>query len=419
MSMFRPLSIYIGARYTRAKRRNHFVSFISLTSMIGLALGVLVMIVVLSVMNGFDHEMRTKVLGMVPHATVESAQPIDDWRSIAAPMQKHPQVLAVAPFVQMQGLLTYGDQVQKVLINGIDPAEESKVSIIGDYFVDGQGSLDELKAGEFGIVIGNIAAKKLGVSVGDKVTFVAPEITVTPAGMFPRLKRFTVKGIFHVGAGEIDGFVAMANVQDLARLHRWKPTQVQGLRLKFADLFQAPRVSWQLAARLSDDFYARDWTRTQGNLYQAIQMEKAMIGLLLLLIVAVAAFNIISTLVMVVTDKKSDIAILRTLGATPGQIMAIFMVQGTVIGVVGTLLGALLGCLVALNVSSWIAGLERLLGHKILDATVYFIDYIPSQLQLNDVLLVCSAALLLSFLATLYPAWRAARTQPAEALRYE
>lgn len=417
--MFRPLSIYIGARYTRAKRRNHFVSFISLTSMIGLALGVLVMIVVLSVMNGFDHEMRTKVLGMVPHATVESAVPIDDWRSIAAPMLEHPQVLAVAPFVQMQGLLTFGDKVQKVLINGIDPAEESKVSIIGDYFVDGQGSLEALKAGEFGIVIGNIAAEKLGVSIGDKVTFVAPEITVTPAGMFPRLKRFTVQGIFHVGAGELDGFVAMANVQDLARLHRWQASQVQGIRLKFVDLFQAPRVSWQLAARLSDDYYARDWTRTQGNLYQAIQMEKAMIGLLLLLIVAVAAFNIISTLVMVVTDKKADIAILRTLGATPRQIMAIFMVQGTVIGVVGTLLGALLGCLIALNISSWIAGIEHLFGLKILNAAVYFIDYIPSQLQLNDVLLVCSAALLLSFLATLYPAWRAARTQPAEALRYE
>jgi lipoprotein-releasing system permease protein len=417
MSMFRPLSIYIGARYTRAKRRNHFVSFISLTSMIGLALGVLVMIVVLSVMNGFDHEMRTKVLGMVPHATVESSQPIDDWRSMASSMQQHPQVLAAAPFVQMQGLLTYNGKVQKVLINGIEPSEERKVSIIGDYFQ--QGSLDDLATGEFGIVIGNIAAAKLGVSVGDKLTFVAPEITVTPAGMFPRLKRFTVKGIFHVGAGELDGFVAMANVQDLARLHRWKATQVQGIRLKFADLFQAPRVAWQLAARLSDDFYARDWTRTQGNLYQAIQMEKTMIGLLLLLIVAVAAFNIISTLVMVVTDKKSDIAILRTLGATPGQIMAIFMVQGTVIGVVGTLLGALLGCLIALNISSWIAAVERLSGHKILDAAVYFIDYIPSQLQLNDVLLVCSAALLLSFLATLYPAWRASRTQPAEALRYE
>ena len=417
MSMFRPLSIYIGARYTRAKRRNHFVSFISLTSMIGLALGVLVMIVVLSVMNGFDREMRTKVLGMVPHATVESSQPIDDWRSIAGPMLKHSQVLAAAPFVQMQGLLTHNGQVQKVLINGIDPVAERQVSIIGDYFQ--QGSLDDLAVGEFGIVIGNIAAAKLGVSVGDKITFVAPEVTVTPAGMFPRLKRFTVKGIFHVGAGELDGFVAMANVQDLARLHRWQPTQVQGIRLKFDDLFQAPKVAWQLAARLSDDFYARDWTRTQGNLYQAIQMEKTMIGLLLLLIVAVAAFNIISTLVMVVTDKKADIAILRTLGATPGQIMAIFMVQGTVIGVVGTLLGALLGCLIALNISSWIAVVERLSGHKILDAAVYFIDYIPSQLQLNDVLLVCSAALLLSFLATLYPAWRASRTQPAEALRYE
>ena len=415
--MFRPLSIFIGARYTRAKRRSHFVSFISLTSMIGLALGVLVMMVVLSVMNGFDREMRTKVLGMVPHATVESSQPIDDWRRLAEPMLKHPQVLAAAPFVQMQGLLTNNGQVQKVLINGIDPATERQVSIIGDYFK--QGSLDDLAVGEFGIVIGSIAAAKLGVSVGDKITFVAPEVTVTPAGMFPRLKRFTVKGIFHVGAGELDGFVAMANVQDLARLHRWKATQVQGIRLKFADLFQAPRVAWQLAARLSDDFYARDWTRTQGNLYQAIQMEKTMIGLLLLLIVAVAAFNIISTLVMVVTDKKADIAILRTLGATPGQIMAIFMVQGTVIGVVGTLLGALLGCLIALNISSWIAVVERFTGHKILDAAVYFIDYIPSQLQLNDVLLVCSAALLLSFLATLYPAWRASRTQPAEALRYE
>ncbi len=415
--MFRPLSIFIGARYTRAKRRNHFVSFISLTSMIGLALGVLVMIVVLSVMNGFDREMRTRVLGMVPHATVESSVPINDWRTLAATMAKHPQVLAVAPFVQMQGLLSSNGQVQKVLINAIDPDEESKVSIIGDYFK--QGSLADLTPGSFNIVIGDSAAAKLGLAIGDKVTFVAPEVTVTPAGMFPRLKRFTVVGIFHVGAGEVDNFVAMANLQDLARLHRWKPDQVQGIRLKLADLFQAPKVAWQLAGRLSDDFYARDWTRSHGNLYQAIRMEKAIIGLLLLLIVAVAAFNIISTLVMVVTDKKADIAILRTLGATPRQIMAIFMVQGTVIGVVGTLLGAALGSLVALYISSAIAGLESLFGFKILNASVYFIDYIPSQLLLSDVLLVSAAALLLSFFATLYPAWRAARTQPAEALRYE
>ncbi|WP_166359323.1 lipoprotein-releasing ABC transporter permease subunit [Pseudomonas akapageensis] len=415
--MFRPLFVYIGTRYTRAKRRNHFVSFISLTSMIGLALGVVVMIVVLSVMNGFDHEMRTRVLGMVPHATLETGQPISEWPALASKVKQNRQVTAVAPFTQMQGLLTNNGTVQKVLLNGIDPAQERNVSII-DAFIK-QGQLDALKPGEFGIMIGDKAATKLGVAVGDKLTFVAPEVTVTPAGMFPRMKRFTVVGIFHVGAGELDGYLGLTNIEDLSRLHRWKADQVQGLRLKFDDLFQAPRASWYIAQKLGDEYYARDWTRTHGNLYQAIRMEKAMIGLLLLLIVAVAAFNIISTLVMVVNDKRGDIAILRTLGSTPGQIMAIFMVQGTVIGVVGTLIGALVGMFAALNVSAAIAGLESLIGHKFLNADVYFIDYLPSQLMAEDVLMVCGAALVLSFLATLYPAWRAARTQPAEALRYE
>lgn len=415
--MFRPLFVFIGTRYTRAKRRNHFVSFISLTSMIGLALGVVVMIVVLSVMNGFDHEMRTRVLGMVPHATIESAKPIDDWQALAARVKRNPQVEAVAPFTQMQGLLTNNGRVQKMLLNGIDPAQERNVSII-DAFVK-QGSLDALKPGEFGILLGDKAATKLGVTLGDKVTFVSPEVTVTPGGMFPRMKRFTVIGIFHVGAGELDGYVGLTNLQDLSLLHRWKPEQVQGLRLKFTDLFKAPRTAYEISHQLGDDYYSRDWTRTHGNLYQAIGMEKSMIGLLLLLIVAVAAFNIISTLVMVVNDKRGDIAILRTLGSTPGQIMAIFMVQGTVIGVVGTFVGAALGMLAALNVSAGVALLERLIGHKFLNADVYFIDYLPSQLQSQDVLMVCGAALVLSFLATLYPAWRAARTQPAEALRYE
>ncbi|KQW09389.1 MULTISPECIES: lipoprotein-releasing ABC transporter permease subunit [Pseudomonas] len=416
--MFRPLFVFIGTRYTRAKRRNHFVSFISLTSIIGLALGVVVMIVVLSVMNGFDHEMRTRVLGMVPHATLESGEAISDWPSLAAKVKQNPQVLAVAPFTQMQGLLTNDGKVSKVLLNGIDPGLERQVSIIDNFMQ--QGKLDDLAPGSFGIVIGDKAATKLGVAIGDKLTFVAPEVTVTPGGMFPRMKRFTVVGIFHVGAGELDGYLGVTNLQDLARLHRWKPDQVQGLRLKFDDLFQAPRVAWTLAQQLGEDrYYARDWTRTHGNLYQAIRMEKAMIGLLLLLIVAVAAFNIISTLVMVVNDKKGDIAILRTLGATPGQIMRIFMVQGTVIGVIGTFVGALVGMFAALNVSAAIAALEGLIGHKFLNADVYFIDYLPSQLQADDVLMVCGAALVLSFLATLYPAWRAARTQPAEALRYE
>lgn len=386
--------------------------------MIGLALGVVVMIVVLSVMNGFDHEMRTRVLGMVPHATIESTDPINDWQSLATQVKQNPQVAAVAPFTQMQGLLTNNGQVSKVLLNAIDPALERNVSIIDNFMK--QGKLDDLTPGSFGIVIGDKAATKLGVGLGDKVTFVAPEVSVTPAGMFPRMKRFTVVGIFHVGAGELDGYLGVTNLQDLAKMHRWKPDQVQGLRLKFDDLFQAPRAAWNIAQQLGDDrFYARDWTRTHGNLYQAIRMEKAMIGLLLLLIVAVAAFNIISTLVMVVNDKKGDIAILRTLGATPATIMRTFMVQGTVIGVVGTAIGAVLGILAALNVSAAISALEGLLGHKFLNADVYFIDYLPSQVQSQDVVMVCAAALVLSFLATLYPAWRAARTQPAEALRYE
>lgn len=414
--MFRPLSVFIGMRYTRAKRRNHFISFISLTSMVGLALGVLVMILVLSVMNGFDRELRTRILGMVPHATISANQPIGDWRTLAAQVAQHPEVEAVAPFSQLQGMLTHGGGVQPVLVNAVLPEAEKNVSIIAQHMV--RGSLDDLKDGEFGIIVGEITARRFGVNVGDKLTFILPEASVTPAGVFPRLKRFTVAGVFKVGA-ELDSSLALIHVGDAARLSHWPDNQVEGVRLKLKDLFKAPEVAWRIAGQLGDDYIARDWTRTHGSLFQAIQMEKTMIGLLLLLIVAVAAFNIISTLVMVVTDKKADIAILRTLGMTPRQIMLVFMVQGSVIGVVGTLIGGVLGVVSALNVTEWVAWLEKLVGHKFLSSDVYFINYLPSQLRLEDVVLICTAALAMSFLATLYPAWRAARTQPAEALRYE
>lgn len=414
--MFRPLPFFIGLRYTRAKRRNHFISFISLISMLGLTLGVLVMILVLSVMNGFDRELRTRILGMVPHASINGYQPIEDWRSVADVLEAHPQVVAAAPFIQMQGMLTHSGSVAPVLASGIDPEAEQHVSIIGEHMQS--GSLADLKEGEFGIIIGELIAKRFGVQPGDKLTFVMPEASVTPAGVFPRLKRFNVVGVFKVGA-ELDGSLAMVHVADAARLSRWQPGQVQGVRVQLDDLFQAPKVAWGLVSQLPGEYYAQDWTRSHGNLFAAIRMEKTMIGLLLLLIIAVAAFNIISTLVMVVTDKKADIAILRTLGASPATIMGIFMVQGSVIGVVGTLAGGVLGVLAALNVSAMVAGLERLLGTQFLSSDVYFISYLPSQLIWSDVVLICSTALGMSFLATLYPAWRASRTEPAEALRYD
>lgn len=414
--MFRPLPFFIGLRYTRAKRRNHFISFISLISMLGLTLGVMVMILVLSVMNGFDRELRTRILGMVPHATINGYQPISDWQTLSEELIANPKVVATAPFIQLQGMLTHDGGVAPVLVTGVEPEAEKTVSIIEDHMQS--GSLDNLVEGEFGIVIGELIAKRFNVAVGDKLTFVLPEASVTPAGVFPRLKRFTVAGVFKVGA-ELDSSLAMINLGDAAKLNRWQPGQVQGVRIKLDNLFEAPKVAWDLVAKLPGDYYAQDWTRTHGNLFAAIKMEKTMIGLLLMLIVAVAAFNIISTLVMVVTDKKADIAILRTLGATPMSIMGIFMVQGSVIGVVGTLSGCVLGVLAALNVSQMVAWLENTLGIQFLSSDVYFISYLPSQLIWSDVFIICGAALSLSFLATLYPAWRASRTEPAEALRYD
>jgi lipoprotein-releasing system permease protein len=383
--------------------------------MIGLMLGVAVLIIVLSVMNGFDRELKQRILGMVPHAIIEGSGPLENWETVDAAVEKHPRVLAAAPFIQGQGMVTGGGEVRGVLLNGILPEQERTVSIIENHME--QGSLGDLKSGEFGIIIGRFLASSLRLQLGDKITVVLPEASVTPAGVLPRLKRFTVKGVFSVGA-ELDGSYTLIHMDDAAKLMR-TDGKAQGIRLLVDDLFAAPRVAEQAAQLLSGRYYISDWTRTHGNLFQAIRMEKTMIGLLLMFIVAVAAFNIVSTLVMVVTDKTADIAILRTMGATPGRIMRIFIVQGAVIGIFGTLVGTALGILGALNISAFISWLEVALGHQFLSADVYFISYLPSQLLWEDVMIISGSGLAMSLLATIYPAWRASRIDPADALRYE
>ncbi len=414
--MFRPLPFFLGLRYTRAKRRNHFISFISGTSMVGLTLGVSVLIIVLSVMNGFDRELKQRVLGMVPHATITAANGgLSDWQALVDDIPQQNGIAAASPFVDAQGMLTSGDQVRGAMIYGIDSQYEKEVSIINDHMVT--GTVDDLKPGEFGILLGEILANYLGVYVGDKVTMVLPEASVNLAGVLPRLKRFKVVGVFSVGA-DVDGNLAYAQVQDLARFLR-VPEGVTGIRLKMDNLFDAPELAWNVATNLPGRYYVQDWTRTHGRLFQAIQMEKTMVGLLLTLIVAVAAFNIVSTLVMMVTDKKGDIAILRTFGASPRTIMGVFMVQGSLIGVIGTLLGVILGVIGALNVSAIVGAIEKMLGIHFLNPDVYFISYLPSHVMWQDVVIIGVSGLLMSFLATLYPAWRASKTEPAEALRYE
>ncbi|MGE6791899.1 lipoprotein-releasing ABC transporter permease subunit [Pseudomonas guineae] len=414
--MFRPLSIFIGIRYTGAKRRNHFISFISMTSMIGLALGVLAMIVVLSVMNGFQKEMSTRILGMVPHASIAGTEPLDDWQVVATAAKQNPQVQAAVPFAELEGMLSVRGAMQPIQLHGIDPVLEPQVSIIDKHMQ--QGRLTDLREGEFGVVLGEITARRFQLRVGDKLALIVPELSSVPGGISPRMQRLNVVGIFKVGA-ELDSSLALIHVADAAHIQRMQPGQVQSVRLKLQDLYQAPQVVAQIVSGLGTGYTSSDWTLTQGSLFSAMKMEKTMIGLLLLLIVAVAAFNIIATLIMVVADKGADIAILRTLGATPVQIMGIFMVQGTVIGVIGTVIGAVLGVLTALNVSQLVGWVERLSGQQVMSSDVYFISNLPSELLLSDVLLICGAAFTLSFLATVYPSWRAAQIQPADALRYE
>jgi lipoprotein-releasing system permease protein len=415
--MFKPLPLYIGLRYTRSKRRNHFIDFISISSMLGVMLGVAALIIVLSVMNGFHKEVRERILGMASHAVIIGADgKIDDWKAGLKIAQDHPEVIGQAPYVEMKGMLISGDNVSGVSVRGILPDEEPKVSDVGNHL--DQGLLSDLASRSYNIILGNELASTLGVVVGDRVTLVAPEVMMTPTGSMPRMKRFNVSGIFRVDMGKYDSGVALVHMSDAARLLRLGDG-VTGIRLKLKDMYKAPEVSVELARSQEGWFRVADWTMQHRNFFSALKTEKRMMGLILFLIVAVAAFNIVSTLVMVVTDKRSDIAILRTLGLSPREVMQIFIIQGATLGFVGTLVGAVLGVILALNLESIISGMEQLFGFKILDPAVYYISRMPSELRWDDVSLVALSAFGLSLLATIYPARRAAATQPAEALRYE
>lgn len=409
--------LLVGLRYTRARRRNRFIGVNSLVSMIGIGVGVWALIVVLSVMNGFQKEVRTRILGVVSHVQLSGAgNRLQDWPAVAEEASRHPRVVASAPFVQGQGMLSAGSAVRGALVRGIDPRLEDGVADFGRHMTS--GSLEALKPGEFGMVLGRDLARALGVIPGDKVALVAPQGTVTPAGVIPRLKQFTVVGTFDAGIGEADAGLALVSLRDAQTVYQLGDA-VTGVRLKLDDLFAAREVARELMASLPQDVFASDWTRSHANFFRAVEIEKRIMFIILALIILVAAINIVSTLVVAVTDKQADIAILRTLGAAPGSVMQVFIVQGMVIGLIGTALGVAVGVVTALNIDVIVPAIENALNIKFLSKDVYLIPDLPSDLQAGDVLAVAAMALGLSFLATVYPSWRAARLNPAEALRYE
>jgi len=408
---------FIGLRYIRARQRTRFISVISLISLAGIILGMTVLITVLSVMNGFQREIRTRILGVASHVQISGAGgQLADWPEIARRAAQHPQVLAASPYINAQGLLTHGAAVRGTLVRGVLPAQEEKVADFVEHMRS--GSLDALKPGEFGIVLGVELARALGVRQGEKVVLLAPQGQVTPAGILPRLRQFTVVGIFSVDHYEYDSGLALIHLADAQKLYRLEDA-VSGVRLKLRDLFQAKAVGREIAYELGPEVYVSDWTRQHANFFRAVQIEKRMMFLIVFLIIAVAAFNIVSSLVMAVKDKQADIAILRTLGASPGGIMRIFLIQGAVIGIVGTAFGVLGGIVLALNVDVVVPFIENLLGIKFLAKDVYYISDLPSELQWPDVMLTAAVSLTFSLLATVYPSYSAARVHPAEALRYE
>ena len=409
--------LLVGLRYTRARRRNRFIGINSLVSMIGICVGVWALIVVLSVMNGFQKEVRTRILGVASHVQIVSLDNrLADWRSVAKMAQAHPHVLAAAPFVQAQAMLSAGSAVRGALVRGILPEEEEQVADLGKHMKIGR--LDALRPGQFGVVLGADLARALALLPGDKVALVAPQGLVTPAGVIPRLKQFTLVGVFEAGISDADAGLALIHLKDAQALYQLGDN-VTGVRLKLDDLFAAREVANQLLGELPRELYASDWTRTHANFFRAVDIEKRMMFIILGLIILVAAINIISTLVLAVKDKQADIAILRTLGARPGSVMQIFIVQGMLMGVIGTLAGVVLGVITALNIDVIVPAIEQMLGFKVLSKDVYLIPELPSDLQSADVFWISLAAMVLTALATVYPALRASRVEPAEALRYE
>jgi len=415
--MIKPLELFIGLRYTRAKRRNNFISLISLLSIICVALGVWALITVMSVMNGFEKELRDRLLGVASHIEIShGSQPFKNWQEIEQQAIAIPDVVGAAPYIMGQGMLARGNQVNGSIIRGVLPDMETSVTDVLTKLIE--GNADSLVSGEFNIIIGSALAGNLGLVLGSKVTVVSPQGQVTPAGLIPRLKRFTVSGIFDLGMYEYDNGLALIHLGDAAKLFR-KADAVDGLRLKLDDVFLAPQVTGDLQYQLGFDYRVRDWTTAHSTFFRALKVERRVMFVILSIIIAIAAFNIVSTLVMVVTEKQADIAILKTFGSTPTSILKIFMVQGTVIGLVGTIIGTLLGVVTALNVSEIIAWIEGVFKTEFMPAELYLISGFPSKLIVADVLKVAATAFILSLLATLYPAWKASKVQPAEALRYE
>lgn len=413
--MLTALTAHIGLRYTRAKRRNHFISFVSVFSLCGMALGVFALILVLSVMNGFDHELKQRILRVVPHGFLTTNEPLTDWRALAERIKGAPDLVGSAPFVGGQGLVSVTGDVRGLELQGVLPQRESQVSVVDQHMLIGR--LDALQPGEYGIVLGSVLARSMGLTTGDRVTVTLPQVSVTPAGIFPRTKRFTVVGVFEVGA-QVDQTLALIHLQDAQKLFR-RGGAVDGLRLRFDDIYQAPQALSQLVEKLGPGFAGKNWSETQGSLFQAVKMEKTVVGVMLSIIVAVAAFNIVTCLVMMVAEKRTDIAVLRTMGMKPGDIVSIFMVQGTALGIAGIIVGAALGVPAALYLPEFVAWVEGVTGMHIFDPNVYFVSFLPSRFEWSDALVVCVTALIITVLATIYPSYRAARVAPAEALRYE